>query len=36
VGGVDQVNVVDGVTQLWFALAFGQQRGQNLAFKLLE
>lgn len=36
VGGVDQVNVVDGITQLWFALAFGQKQGSHLAFKLLK
>ncbi len=36
VGGVDQVNVVDGVGQLWFALAFGQKRGMRLALKLLK
>jgi len=36
IGGVEQVNVVDGVTQLWFALVFGQKRGQHLAFKILE
>lgn len=35
VGGVDQVNVVDGVAQLWIALAFGQKRGPNVAFKIL-
>ncbi|MBA2677195.1 MAG: NAD(P)-binding domain-containing protein [Ktedonobacteraceae bacterium] len=35
IGGVDQVNVVDGVAQLWLALAFGQKRGPNFAFKIL-
>lgn len=35
VGGIDQVNVVDGVTRLWSALAFGQKRGPHLAFKVL-
>ena len=35
VGGVDQVGVVDGVMQLWFALVFGQKRGQHLTFKVL-
>jgi predicted dinucleotide-binding enzyme len=35
VGGVDQVNVVDGVAQLWLTLAFGQKRGPNFAFKIL-
>ncbi len=35
VGGVDQVSVVDGVAQLWLALAFGQKRGPQLTFKVL-
>jgi predicted dinucleotide-binding enzyme len=35
VGGVDQVNVVDGVTRLWFALTFKQRGGPQFAFKLL-
>ena len=35
VGGVDQVNVVDGVAQLWLTLAFGQKRGPNFALKIL-
>jgi 8-hydroxy-5-deazaflavin:NADPH oxidoreductase len=28
--------VVDGLLRLWFALAIGQERGRNLAFKMLE
>ena len=35
VGDVDQVEVVDGVLRLWFALAVGQQMGRHLAFKVL-
>lgn len=35
VGGIDKVSVVDGITQLWFSLVFGQQRGHHLAFKTL-
>ncbi len=36
VGGVEQVDVVDGLSRLWFALAFGQNMGRHLAFKLLQ
>lgn len=35
VGGRDQVGVIDGLTRLWFALAFGQGRGRRLAFKMV-
>jgi 8-hydroxy-5-deazaflavin:NADPH oxidoreductase len=35
VGGSDRVNVIDGVTRLWFALAIKQQRGRHLSFRLL-
>jgi 8-hydroxy-5-deazaflavin:NADPH oxidoreductase len=35
-GGVEQVGVVDSITGLWFALASGQGKGRNLAFKVLE
>lgn len=35
VGGADQVQVVDQVASLWFALALGQKRGRHLAFKML-
>ena len=35
VGDQEQVGVVDGLTRLWFALAFGQSRGRRLAFKML-
>jgi predicted dinucleotide-binding enzyme len=33
VGGLEKVDIVEGVTRLWFALA--QQRGRHLAFKML-
>lgn len=36
VGGNEQVSLVDSVTRLWMTLAFGQQRGRHLAFKLLS
>ena len=35
VGGLDKVSVVDGITQLWFSLVFGQKRSRHLAFKVL-
>ncbi len=35
VGDVDQVEVVDAVLRLFFALARGQNRGRQLAFKML-
>ncbi len=34
VGGVDQVDVVDGVLHLWYTLA--QHRGRRIAFKLIS
>ena len=34
-GGVEQVDLVDSVLRLWFALASGQQMGRHLAFKVL-
>jgi 8-hydroxy-5-deazaflavin:NADPH oxidoreductase len=34
--GADQHETVDMVLKLWFALAIGQQRGRNLAFRVLE
>lgn len=34
-GGLDQSDVLDGVTRLWFALAFGRGYGRRIAFKLL-
>lgn len=34
-GDVDQVELVDSVLRLWFALASGQQMGRHLAFKVL-
>jgi 8-hydroxy-5-deazaflavin:NADPH oxidoreductase len=36
VGDLDQVHLVDMLTALWAALAYGQQRGRHLAFKVLE
>lgn len=36
VGGVEAFDVVDGVTRLWFALAFSRKLGRRLAFKLLR
>lgn len=35
VGNREQVAVVDNLTKLWFALAFGQGHGRRLAFKML-
>jgi predicted dinucleotide-binding enzyme len=35
VGDLEQVAVVDNLTRLWFALAFGQGYGRRLAFKML-
>jgi len=34
--GDGQADVVDGVLRLWFALAIGQGRGRQLAFRTLE
>ena len=34
--GADQEALVDGMFQVWVALAFNQGRGRRLAFKLLE
>ncbi len=35
-GGNEQVDLVDSLTRLWIALAFGQHRGRHLAFKMLS
>ncbi len=35
IGDLTQVEVVDNLTKLWFALAFGQGYGRRLAFKML-
>ena len=35
-GGVEQVSVVDSLLNLWFALAIGQGKGRQLAFKTLN
>jgi predicted dinucleotide-binding enzyme len=34
-GGVEAFDVVDGVTRLWFTLAFQRKLGRRLAFKVL-
>jgi predicted dinucleotide-binding enzyme len=34
-GGVEQVDLVDAILRLWFALAVGQHKGRNLVFKVL-
>lgn len=36
VGGADAFDVVDGVTRLWFTLAFQRGLGRRLAFKVLR
>lgn len=35
-GGIEQVDLVDAVGRLWFALVFGQGKGRQLAFKVLK
>lgn len=35
VGDINQVQLVDMIGSLWFALAFGQNLGRHLAFKVL-
>ena len=35
IGDLDAVNLLDGVTRLWFALAVGQGHGRHLAFRVL-
>lgn len=34
-GDVEQVNLVDSVGAIWFALVFGQKKSRHLAFKML-
>jgi predicted dinucleotide-binding enzyme len=34
-GDVDQINLVDSIGSLWFALALRQGKGRHLAFKVL-
>jgi 8-hydroxy-5-deazaflavin:NADPH oxidoreductase len=34
-GGVEQVELVDALTRLWFVLAFQQGKGRRLAFKAI-
>ena len=35
VGGLDQVETVDAVARLWFAVALGRQHGRHTAFRTL-
>jgi predicted dinucleotide-binding enzyme len=35
-GDADAADVVDGITRAWFALVFGEGRGRQIVFKLLE
>jgi hypothetical protein len=35
IGGIDQVEVIDGLLKLWIALVRGQGKGRNLVFKML-
>jgi hypothetical protein len=35
-GDLQAVELVDGLTRLWFGLAYGQGKGRRIAFKLLE
>jgi len=36
IGGLEQADLLDTLTRLWFTLAFQQGRGRHLALKLLE
>lgn len=36
VGGPEEADLLDGVTRLWFTLAFARGRGRRLAFRVLE
>ncbi len=36
VGDLETVQVVDGLTRLWFALAYAQGQGRRIAFKLIR
>jgi len=36
IGGLEQVDLLDNQTRLWFTLALQQGRGRHLALKLLE
>lgn len=35
IGGGETATALDGMTRVWFALVFGQNRGRHVAFKLL-
>ncbi len=35
-GGLEQADLIDALTRLWFTLALQQGRGRHLAFKLLQ
>ena len=34
-GGNEQMGLLDSISSLWFALAFGQKKGRHIAFKVL-
>lgn len=36
VGGLERIGAVDAIASLWFALAFDQKKGRNIAFKMLN
>lgn len=36
VGGLDQAELLEGLARLWIQLAYGQNRGVQIAFKLLS
>lgn len=36
VGGPEEADLLDGLTRLWFTLAFARGRGRRLAFRVLE
>ncbi len=35
VGDIEVAGTLDGLTRMWFALAFGQNKGRRVAFKLM-
>ena len=35
IGGIDQADILDALTRLWFVMAFQQGRGRHLAFKMI-
>ena len=36
VGGPEEADLLDGLTRIWFTLAFARGRGRHLAFRILE